>query len=250
MASILAIGIFVSSAFSQSPVPPIPPQAQEKPIASAGSSVPGLELPSDQTVNYDEGFVTLQAKTKGEVKWLVVSGVKVKYVTVTQTNSIIVSIPPTGGVIGVFAVAVVDGKITEFARTNITVVGNTPPGPGPGPIPPNPPGPNPPTPNPVDPLQKLHITFLVDMNNVQPEMAKLLNSETLIKGINQRGHWFRRYDIKAPVVAQKKLDQVVQRIGGNAILIIQSDDGRVLNALAIPKTEQEIFSLIQQITGR
>ena len=242
MASILAMGILVGTALSQSPVPPVPPQTQE--IISSGSSVPGLELPSDQTVNFDEGFVTLQAKTKGEVKWLVVSGVKVKYVTVPQTNSIIVSIPPTGGIIGIFAVAVVDGKLTEFARTNITI-GNPPT--------PNPPVPNPPTPNPpnpVDPLQKLHLTFLVEKNNVQPDMAKLLNSESLIKGINQRGHWFRMYDLNSPVIVQKKLDQVVQRVGGNAILIIQSDDGKVLNALPIPKTEQEIFSLIQKITGK
>lgn len=222
--------LFATCAFAQEP---------------AATNVPGLELPPDQSIGFDEGFISIQAKSKGEVKWLITSGVKVKYFIIPQANTVIVSVPPTGGVINVFAVALVDGKLTDFARTTITV-GNPSPGPNPGP------GPNPnPNPNPGPVVnQKLHLTFLVDMSNVTPDMAKLLNSETMRKGINQRGHWFRLYDLKDPIVVQKKLDQVVQRVGGSAVLVIQSDDGRVLNAVAVPRTEQEVFALIQQITGR
>ena len=239
LAALLGLGLCASPALSQTPVPPQPPVP-----AADGTAVVGLELPPDQNVAFDEGFVTVQAKCKGEVKWLVISTNKVKYVTVAQTNSIIISVPPQGGVINVFAVGNVDGKMTEFARTNINI-GNAP-GPNPGPV--NPPNPNPNPPAPV--VTKLHLTFLVDMNNTTPEMAKLLNSESLRKGINQKGHWFRLYDIKSDIVAQKKLDGVVQRVGGNNVLIVQGDDGRVLSATTIPATEQEVLAIIQKITGK
>jgi hypothetical protein len=228
MASVLALFMIVGSVAAQDVPVPAP--------VSAGASVPGLELPPNQTVNFDEGFVNIQAKCKGDVKWLVVSQVKVKYITVPQTSSIILSVPPQGGVITVFAVGLVDGKLTDFASTNVTVVQN---GPSPGPAP-----------GPVDPSQKLHLTFLIDMNNPSPELAKLLNSETLRKGINQKGHWFRLYDIKSPIVAQKNLAGEVAKVGGNNVLIVQSDNGRVLVARAIPNSEAEIFAIIQQITGK
>lgn len=228
----LAVVLLVGSAFAQEDVK----------SAVTASSVAGLELPPDQTVGNDEGFLNIQAKCKGDVKWLVVAGVKVKYVNVPQTNSIIISVPTQGGVVSVFAVGLVDGKLTEFARTNITVNGSSP---TPGPTPPGPnPGPNPPQNN-----SKLHVTFLIDLNNPTPELAKLLNSASLRTGINQRGHWFRRYDLKSAIVAQKKLDKVVQEVGGPAVMVIQADDGRVLDKRPIPGNEAEIFNIISQITG-
>lgn len=236
-APILAVLLLATSVFAQSDGPATP--KQDVPPVSA-AVVPGLELPADQNVSYDEGFVNIQAKCKGDVKWLVVAAVKVKYITVPQTNSIIISVPPQGGVISVFGVGLVDGKMTEFARTNINVSGGTPtPGPGPNPNPS-------PTPNPI-PSGKLHVTILIDMNNPTPALAKLVNSESLRKGINQRGHWFRLYDIKSPIVAQKKLDNVVQTVGGNAVMIVQTNDGRIIDARALPSSESEILSLISQM---
>lgn len=192
--------------------------------------VVGLELPSDLAVNYDEGFVNVQAKCKGEVKWLVVAGTKVKYVTVPQTNSIIISVPPQGGTISVFAVGLVDGKLTDFARTNINISDGKAPTPAPS----------------VSPIQA-HVTFLIDMNNPTPELAKLLNAQSLRNGLNQRGHWFRMYDIKSPIVTERKLDKVV---GNNKhVMVIQSQDGSVLDARPIPATESEIFNVVNQFTG-
>jgi len=232
MSGLLALFI-ATSAFAQNPIPPVPP-----PVPVGTTAVAGLELPPDQTVPFDEGFVNLQAKCKGEVKWLVISANKIKYIVVPQTNSIIISIPPSKGVINVFAVGLVDGKLTEFVRTNIEVEN------GGGTVNPpiNPPGP------PIN--GKLHLTFLVDMNNASPEVAKLLNSESLRKTINQKGHWFRLYDINSPLVAQKKLTPIVQKVGGDNVLIIQSDDGKVLSATPIPKTEQDVIGIIQQLTGK
>lgn len=237
-----------SPCFSQEVVSP--------PYALAGTSVKGLELPADQTVRYDEGFISIKAECAGEVKWLVISQHKVKYVVVPQ-NTIIISIPPDvpekGGIINVFAVGLVEGKLTDFARTNILVSrGNTPaPTPNPNPPSPNPPTPNPPEPNP-NPLitGKLHFTFLVDMNKRTPAMAKLLNSETLVKGLNERGHWFRQYDITTSIVDTKGLRQEVQKVGGNEVLIVQSESGAIVSSRVIPRTEAEIFAFVQQLTGK
>jgi hypothetical protein len=219
------------------------PQAQ----APALNKVVGLELPPEQTVNFDEGFVPILAQCKGEVKWLVVSQVNVKYITMPG-NSIIISVPPQGGAISVFAVGIVDGKLTDFARTSITVRGGlAPPGPAPGPGPnpgPGPaPGPNPPQGGPF------HITFIVDLNNTTPELAQVLNSQAIQQAVKNKGNFLRLYDIRSPVVAQKKLDQVVQRVGGSAVVVIQNNAGAVLQAVAIPRTEQEVLGIINQFAG-
>lgn len=206
------------------------------PLGAVTPAVTGLELPADQTVDYSEGFVTIKATTKGEVKWLVLCNDKVKFVSFA--TSIIVSVPPKPGeTISVYAVAIVDGKMTDFAQTKITVQGS------PVPVPPVNPNPAP------NANGKLHLTFLVDMNSVTPEMTQLLQSESLRKSINAKGAWFRLYDVKSPIVQQKKLDTVLGRVGQQNALVIQDDAGRVLYAQPIPKTEAAIMSVVNQLTG-
>jgi hypothetical protein len=225
---VLLAGLIVGQ--DASPKTPSPPPASS---AASPNKVEGLELPGDQTVAQDEGFVNVTAKTKGDVRWMVVSNVKVKYVTVESTKSVIISIPPQGGVVvTVFAIAAVDGKLTEFARTNITV-GGPQAGPDPG----------------QTPKGSMHVTFLIDMNNSTPQLATLLNSQTLRQGITGRGHFFRLYDLKSPVVTQKKLDAVARRVGGNAVMIIQKNDGVVVEALKIPATEAEILAAVNKAGG-
>jgi hypothetical protein len=203
--------------------------------AVSASKVDGLELPADQTVNADEGFVSIKATCGGEVKWLVVSAVKVKYITVPQTNSIIISVPFQGGKISVFAIGLVNNKQTDFARTDITV-GNPSPNPSPSPSP--------------NSATGLHVTFLVDMNATTPDLAQILNSQNLRTSISSKGNYFRIYDIRSPVLAQKRLDAVAQKIGGNSVLVIQRSDGYVLDARVIPKTEAEILQLIKTYEGK
>lgn len=197
------------------------------------SKVDGLELPDDMSVAFDEGFINLTAKCNGQVKWLVVSVVKVKYQTIPQNNSIIISVPPAGGLVTVFAIGVVDGKMTEFARTNITItapLASVPEPPGPKGIAPSIDGP-------------LHVTFLIDMNNATPAMAQLLNSPTLRQAVTSKG-FFRIYDIKDKVVAEKKLTDLVTKVGGSSVMIIQRNDGTVILAVAIPNTEAAIVAAI------
>lgn len=244
MAGLAAFALLSGTAMAQVPAA----ETAGSPMSSAPAVVPGLELPPDQTVTADEGFVTVQAKTKGEVNWLVLcvtGNVKVKYVAVPASNSIIVSIPPVPKtVISVFAVALVDGKMTPFVRTNITV------GPGGNVTPPPVDPPFPPVNPPPLPLAKtLHVTFVVDLNSTTPALAQVLNSPTLRKAITDRGNYFRLYDMTSPVVVQKKLDAAVKRAGGSAVMIIQKEDGTVLTAIPAPSSEAAVIAEISKLQG-
>ena len=211
----------------------------QEPTENQGISVNktvGLELPADQVVGNDEGFINIKAKCTGSVRWLVICQIKVKYITNDADNSIIISIPPQGGTISIFAIGLVDGKQTEFVRTNIQIGAAPGPNPNPGPQPGNVAAP-------------LHVTFLVDLNNSTPEIAQLMNSQTLRKFITDKGAYFRFYDFKSPIVTQKKLDQVIASIGGNSAMIVQGNDGKIIAAMPIPKSEQEITGIINKIVG-
>lgn len=235
MAGLFAL-VLMGATVSAQDGPPSPPAA---PIASANKAT-GIELTPDQTVAPDEGFVNITATCKGSVKWLVISSVKVKYVSNDSTNSIIVSVPTQAGtVVTVFAVGLVDGKMTEFVRTTIQVAGNGP----------NPPGPNPPGPNPPAPVAgKFHLTFVVDMNNATPELAAMLNSATLRKAVSDKGGFMRIYDKSSPVVAAKKLDGLVTKNGGGPTMILQSQAGAVLNPteLLVPRTDADVITVLNR----
>lgn len=205
------------------------------------SKVEGLELPADQTVNFDEGFITIEAKTKGEVRWLVLSQGKIKYTPISPT-ALIVGVPPQDGtVISVFAIAIIDGKPTEFVNTNITVKGNGKPEPA------------------VRPAERgappqggggpYHFTFLVNMNALPPELGQALNSASLRQNVTGKGNFLRVYDLNNPIVTQRRLDQVVQRVGGNAILVVQRGDGTVITAQPAPRTEAEILEFTNRFNG-
>lgn len=88
--------------------------------ANLPNKVEGLELPSPIMVNPTDGFVTVEAKCKGTVKWLLISDNKVKYLENSKENTVVVGIPSSGDV-NVFAIGLVDGKMTEFAVTKISV---------------------------------------------------------------------------------------------------------------------------------
>lgn len=216
----LFLGIF-SPLLAQAPV------VNESALTSSNKS-DGLELPADQTVKFDEGFVTLQAKCKGEVKWLVISAVKIKYFSMPG-NSIVVSVPPQGGLVTVFAVGLVDGKLTEFARTNITISGAKPPAPTP-------------TPTPV--TGPMHVTFIVDLNNSSPELGQIINSQKIRQAVTTKGSFYRLYDIKSPVLKEKGLDKAVQELGGVPVIIIQSNTGKIEQKFKMPKTEAEVLQLL------
>ncbi len=229
---VLLLGL-VTPSFSQ-----VPQKTQTtEQLAASSNKTDGIELPAAQTVKFDEGFVTLQADCKGSVKWLVISAVKVKYFTLPTNNTIIISVPPQGGLITVFAVGLVDGKLTDFARTSITVTGNTP----------NPP--NPPNPPPPGPTANMHVTFVVDLDNSTPELAQILNSQKIREAITTRNAYYRLYDAKSGVLKQKGLDRVLSAGGGPPMIIVQSAAGNVVGNIKMPKTEAEVLQYLTKILG-
>lgn len=232
---VLFLALFTNISFSQSP--PVPPVPTPAPNSNKANKVEGLELPNDSEVASDEGFVSIPALCKGSVKWLVICQNKIKYIVNDNNNSIIVSVPQTGN-ITVFAVGLVENKMTEFARTVITVKGSNP----------NPPSPNvdpnvKPTPK---PSSSLHVTFLLDFNDSTPEIASVINSQVVRKTILDGKSYVRVYDVTNSIVNEKKLDQVLKQVGGDNMMLIQDSDGKVLFASPIPKTESEAVATLKK----
>lgn len=229
----LLLLVFCFSSFAIDP-PPIP----QSPVAAISNKVEGLDLPDPITVDSNEGFLLVQAKTKGQVKWFVICSNKVKYVANDAANSLIVSVPQSGS-INIFAIALVDGKLTDFARTDVTVKSVKP---------------DPVNPTPVDPeivpekvTEGLHVTFLLDYNESTPDLAAVLNSKEIREEISKTKSFFKVYDVSSQVVKEKKMDTLLKKTG-NTLFVVQKGDGTVLYYSAIPKTDKEVLAILNKIT--
>lgn len=214
---------------------------QDKPPSAAPNEVVGLKLPAAQTVNFDEGFVSLTADCKGQVKWLVLStSVKVKFkVNPSTPNDIDVAVPPYESSITVFAVGVVDGKLTDYARTDITVKGSPGPGPNPTPIPP---GPTPP-PIPPDIKAPFHLSIIEDPTKRTDAIRNVVDSTDLRTQLTAKQVTIRVYTPTSPDVKEKKFDVVLQKYGA-PLMILQDDNGK---ALIMGPLSQDVTSLMKAI---
>ena len=224
-----------------------PPAVPKAPIYSVPNKVEGLELPEPISVDPNEGFMVVQAKAKGQVKWFVIGNSKIKFVSDDVSNSLIVSVPQSG-VINVFAIALNDGKLTDFARTDITIKGTDP-------VKPDPIKPDPVKPTPVDPTdvvpekvpEGLHVTFLMDYNQSNPDIAAVLNSKEVRDIITNTKSYYKVYDINSKIVKDKNMDTLLKKTG-NTLFVVQKSDGTVLYYSAIPKTDAEVVKVLNKIT--
>ena len=230
---LFSLFLFSGVSLSQVPTPPIPTPPVPAP-SNKLNKVEGLELPVDSEVAPDEGFVSISALCKGSVKWLVICQNKIKYIVNDNNNSIIVSVPQNGN-ITVFAVGLVENKMTEFAKTVVTIKGTNP----------NPPVDPKPTPTPK-PSSSVHVTFLLDFNDSTPEIASVINSQSVRKLITDGKSYVRVYDVTNSIVSEKKLDQVLKQVGGDNMMLIQDSEGKVLFASPIPKTESEAITTLKK----
>lgn len=231
---ILAFGDTVNPA-------PETPAVPKSPIYSVPNKVEGLELPEAITVDPNEGFMMVQAKSKGQVKWFVIGNNKVKFLANDAANNLIVSVPQSG-VINIFAIALVDNKLTEFARTDITIKGSNVK-----------PDPVKPLPN-VDPevvpekvTEGLHVTFLLNYNESSPEIAAILNSKEIREIITKTKSFYKVYDINSNIVKEKNMEALLKKTG--TLFIVQKGDGTVLHYSGIPKTEKEVIDVLNKITN-
>ena len=217
----------------------LPKDAPVIPTNNKSNKVEGLEIPADMEIAADEGFVALQAITKGTVKWLVISQSKVKFLTNDTANTIIISVPQNGQ-INVFAVALVENKLTDFAKTTLIVKGtNVDPKPDPKPNPD-------PKPDPKPTGLPLHITFVFDVNENTPEIAAVLNSQDLRKVVSENKSFLRVYDVNSDVIKNKKLDTLLPKVGGNNIMVVQEADGTLLYASPIPKNDKDAIDIVKK----
>lgn len=220
---------------------------------SYSNKVEGLELPVDQTLQGDEGFVFINAKCAGKVKWLVVSqDPKVKYIINETDNSLIVSVPAKGDIM-IFCVGNVKGELTEFAKTLLTVSKKVDPNDDVKPKPNDDVKPKPndddvkPKPKPINGI--LHVTFIQNFDKSTADAARVINSIALRNLIEAKKGKIRVLDVSDPMVKQKKIDEVMAKIGGDNLLLIQDDGGHVLYSGVIPKTDKEAIDTINKILG-
>ena len=224
-ASFIAATLFLSATPAQTPTPQTSP-----PTISKLNEVASLKLPPSQTVNYDEGFISLHADTTGTVNWLVLSTNKrVKYrVIPSSPNDIDIAIPPFQSSISVFAVAVINGQLTQFARTDITI--NGPPEPAP----------TPPAPAVVLPL---HLSFIEDPTKRTDAIKGIIESTTLRAQLTAKNIQVRQYTTTDPTLAAKNFTSPLQQYGA-PLMILQDNTGRALVIGPLPATPAALLQLI------
>jgi hypothetical protein len=216
--------------------------------AATTNKTDGLEVPASQTVNYDEGFISLAATTDGTVKWLVISTApKVKFkVNPTLPNEIDIAIPPFESTLTVYAVAVVEGKLTDYVRTDITIKGPN----RPDPVPPDPnptPPPLPPVPPTPDVVYPLYVSIVEDPSKRTPELTALLTDKDLQTKLAAKNIKFRVYGVNDPIVKEKKYDAVFAKYG-SATLILQDKTGKALVLSKSPETVTDLLKLLAPYT--
>lgn len=214
------------------------PSGQPSVTADKRHEVPGLKLPAPQQVNHDESFITITAECEGEVQWLVLSSSeKIKYkIAKGQTTDIDVGIPPNECIITLFAVGLVDGKMTPFARTDIVVKGPAPP----NPEPPAPPG---------NLKLPLHVTVIEDPLKRTPAIRSVVESLQLRQQLQQRNALMRVYAHNDPKVAEKKLDRLVLQYGV-PLLVIQDATGALAGQpTTLPSTPEGVLAAVNNVLG-
>jgi hypothetical protein len=89
------------------------------PKPTVAAKVEGLELPEMVLASANDQFVTIEAKTKGNVKWLVICDKKINYMEDSDKKSIILGTIPEDTAVYIVAIADVNGKMTDFVSTKV-----------------------------------------------------------------------------------------------------------------------------------
>lgn len=231
------------------------------PTTSTPNKVTGLTLPPNFNVPYDEGFITVKAECKGSVEWIVLTTAKkVKYKT--HNNEVDISVPPEQCVVTVFAYGYADGKLTRAARCDIKVTVPQPkpkpqpePEPQPEPTPP-PPAPNPlPAPDPTPtPIQgNLIVTVIEDPLKRDLSYTTITRWFSTAAKLQAAGHRPFLKSIRDPAIknwldaaaARDKTFADALNRAGVPMMILQDIRGKPLAVGPCPRTEAELFSILQ-----
>lgn len=224
--------------------------------ANTPNKVPGLSLPPSFSVPFDEGFVTVKAECSGPVDWVVLTTAKkVKYKA--KDKEVDISIPPLECTVTVFAYGYVGSKLTRAARCDIQVVGpkdkpepSPSPAPTPAPVPPPVPGPDP-TPVPVQ--GNLIVTVVEDPLKRDLSYTTITKWFSTAAKLQAAGHRPFLKSIRDPAIknwldtAAAKDQKLAEAIthAGLPMMILQDARGKPLAVGACPRTEAELFSILQ-----
>ena len=193
-----------------------------------------LTLSPDQKVKPGQ-LVRVTAESKGAVVFAVVpiGGEPLDYEA--DGKRVIFAAPPAGQTVLVLAVAVVDAKVTPFARCTVVSIGELPrpppqPDPGPGP-------------QPAPATAAKFVSVLIDYN-AGPAPPAYVSGAGLRQALQQRGVSLTVLSATAEEVRRRRLDLAAKPAGGLPAIILQDAAGRVLAAVRLPATEAEFLALL------
>jgi len=183
-----------------------------------------VALPADQTVSSAQRSVKIVAETAGEVRWIVFNAVREVPVDYDDLGKTLRLYPnDLDDVIIVHCVALVSGKMSEPARTIVTVVKNRPQ-----------PDPKKPEPTPVQPGQPkrtaAHVTLVVDQPN-----PSVTNDNGLMKWLSDFG--IKSYVVAANSQAAKNIEPGIKQAGGAPCVVVQEASGAVITAARFATVE-------------
>jgi hypothetical protein len=192
-------------------------------VAVAQNSVPnkveGLELPPKVTLNDDIKTTTIEAKSKGLVKWLVISSDKIKYTIDEQNNKITLNLPAQGD-IKILAISLVEGKNTEFAATSIHV--------------------KPQEIKKETKTEKPKVIMFFDYSNLTNEQLKIINNQ-----YTNLYTTYKCYDIGSPLLTNEKYMGLTNKGNIKSLMIVESTDGKILWSGPVPANEKETMEIIK-----
>jgi len=118
------------------------------------NAVPGLELTPDIKVLPNTKQIVVNARTEGNVKWLVISNKPCLYKEDSTKKTLTFNNVENISIINVFAIANTKNGLTDFANTKITVEGAKAP---------------------EKPSDKYSVTIYVNYNSLTTEQNKIIN---------------------------------------------------------------------------
>jgi hypothetical protein len=202
---------------------------------------PTINLPASLTARPGR-LVVVKATTNGKaVKWVSLSD-EADLLPYLDNSAIFNAATP--GTYRILAYTALGDVPSEPAICTVTVGEPTPP------IPPGPP-PIPPTPK----VAKVWAVLIVDNTARTPEMAKVINSSTLWKGLEAAGHEWRILDANSKAVTDYHYGPLVKEAGGVPALLLfkqqKNADGTSdkLKAVKIAN-EADIQAAIKEVTGK
>lgn len=159
--------------------------------------VSGLEITAPLKLDGSQASAKIEAKSQGQVKWLVIADKNIKYEEDIKNKSLIFKDLNSASVVNIFAVANVENKLTDFAYTKITLKNDKT--------------------NQKITAEKPEVTIFIDYKSLTPEQNSIIN----LPFVNQKYNYinFKTFDAK---FAKKEYNDFP-----SGLLIIKVDEKEV-----------------------